>query len=470
MNDVLNDFLDLGLVQAGIELFARQNKYSDWLVPKSVTPRPLTVKEFRELALTTEDEKEINSIAFFCWTCHFSFRTFAGRLCKRIAKRGSYDVFSSVMLLVQPDIPKNSRDVFLEALAEHPGSTVFEVVVSLLAVKDSVSEVTIGRLLSLAMSIMQRNKKPDIYQNGALYNELVLLGSTCSEAPSILKVFNKLLGRVPKETSSLVAEAGEWGFTYSDVLKLLTTLCFLQDTAYNYSSQDRLVNKLIDVLFEKPSTWTEDEVLLVERCRRHCYGYKKREIVCASNIRFAMDSGFTIVIGLNCRNCEALLGLEPAELLDVLVSSIDVEAIQTWHEKFCEAFKHAFLFYKKGAQDLYNCICSLELECYKEFTDYWASYLSFFDDHAAFDLLQQLEFGTTAYCNLMQHYVKYSKVLNEEENEILEKEVLKYVLAMCPDKYSKIFEEEVIEDGDDEECYDDDDGYDDEYCDEDEDY
>lgn len=374
------------------------------------------------------------------------------------------------MLLVQPDIPKDSREVFVEALAEHPGSTVFEVVVSLLAVKDSVSEVTVGRLLSLAMSIMQRSKKPDIYQNGAMYNELILLGNTCSEAPSILKVFNKLLGRVPRERSSLVVEAGEWGFTYSDVLKLLTTLCFLQDTAYNYSSQDRLVDRLVEMLFEKPSVWTEDEVLLIRRCKRHYYSHQKREIVCASNVKFAMDNGFMVVIGLNCKNCESLLELEPSKLLTMLVFSIDVEAIQTWHEKFCRVFKYAFLCYRKEAQDLYNCICSLDLECYSKFTDYWAGYLSFFDDHAAFDLLQQLEFGTTAYCNLMQHCVKHSEALNEEENDILEKEVLKYVLTVCPDKYSKIFEEGVTEDGDDEECYDDDDVYYDEYYDEDEDY
>lgn len=55
MNDVLNDFLDLHLVRTGMELFNRQNKYSSWLVPNDIQARSLTVKEFRDLALTTED-------------------------------------------------------------------------------------------------------------------------------------------------------------------------------------------------------------------------------------------------------------------------------------------------------------------------------------------------------------------------------------------------------------------------------
>ncbi len=461
MNDVLNDFLDLHLVRTGMELFNRQNKYSSWLVPNDIQARNLTVKEFRDLALTTEDEKEINSVAFFCWICHFSFRSFAGRLCKRIAKRGSYDVFSSAMLLIQPDIPKKDRYCFVEALAEHPGSTVFEVLVSILAIKDSVSEVTIGRLLRLAMSIMQHGRKPALYSNGAMYKELIYLGRDCQEAPHILKTFNKLLGKVPKERSTAVIEAEEWGFTYVDVMKLLVTMTSLENS---YEWRAKLLVKFLDLLFEKPTIWTEDEVLLLGYCENNYYSRCAWRIANARNVKWVVHSKFKAIIGSGCKEPEALLELEPKDALDVLVSSVDVEAIQTWHEKFADVFRHAFLCYKKEAQDLYNCACGLDLEYYKTRTDYWAGYLSSFTGHTAFDLMQQLEFGTTAYCNLMQNCIIESPVLTAEENEILEKEVLKYVLLLRPEMYSKIFREEVMEDGyGEEEC----DEYD-EYYDEDE--
>lgn len=451
MNDVLNDFLDLHLVRTGMELFNRQNKYSSWLVPNDIQARNLTVKEFWDLALTTENEKEINSVAFFCWVCHFGFRSFAGRLCKRIAKRGSYDVFSSAMLLIQPDIPKKDRYCFVEALAEHPGSTVFEVLVSILAIKDSVNEVTIGRLLRLAMSIMQHGRKPPLYSNGAMYKELIYLGRDCQEAPHILKTFNKLLGKVPKEGSTAVIEAGEWGFTYVDVMKLLVTMTSLEN-AYNWNS--KLLDKLLILLFEKPSVWTEDEILLLGYCEKHYYcSHCVWRIANARNVKWVVHSKFKAIIGSGCKEPEALLELEPRDALDVLVSSVDVEAIHTWHEKFAGVFRHAFLYYKKAAQDLYNCVCGLDLEYYKTCTDYWAGYLSFFTGHAAFDLMQQLEFGTTAYCNLMKSCITESPVLTAEENEILEKEVLKYVLLLRPEMYSKIFREEVMKDEyDEEEC------------------
>lgn len=461
MDSLLNDFMDVGLVRAGMELFARRNLYSDWLVPEDVKPRAITAKEFRELALTTEDWREINSIAFFCWTCNFGFRTFAGRLCKKIAQRGSYDVFSSVMLMTQPDIPKEGKQLFLEVLAEHPGSTVFEVVVSLIAIKDCVNGVTAGRLLGVAAAILKRTRKPDIYSNRAFYKELIDLGGRYSEAPSIFKVFNKLLGKVPKANSSLVAEAETWGFTYLDVLKLLFSMSVMDNRLYGYTTEYNLKKALLEMLFAKPSVWTEDEVQIVKECTRRFYKHNTEKLVCAKNAKEALATRFPVVIGLDCRDCKELLELKPEQLLGLLLASVDTNQLHSWHDKFSDAFKQAFLCYERRAQNLFNCICSLDFGCYSSYLEYWAGYLSLFNDHSAFDLLQQLEFGTTAYCNLMQHCVTNSLALSDEENAILEKEVLKFVILLCPDRYATVFEGEVDDDGYDNE-------YDDEYFDDDE--
>lgn len=461
MDSLLNDFMDVGLVRTGMELFARQNLYPDWLVPEDVKPRAITVKEFRELALTTEDWREINSIAFFCWVCQFGFRSFAGRLCKKIAQRGSYDVFSSVMLMTQPDIPEEGKQLFLEALAEHPGSTVFEVVVSLIAIKDRVNGVTAGRLLGVAAAILKHTRKPDIYNNRALYKELIDLGGRYPQAPSIFKVFNKLLGKMPKENSSLVAEAEDWGFTYLDVLKLLFSMSVMDNDLYSYTPKDNLKKTLLEMLFAKPSAWTEDEVLIVRKCASCFYSYSDKKLACAKNAKEALATRFSVVIGLDCRDCKELLELEPEKLLKLLLASVDTNHLHSWHDKFSDAFKRAFLCYERRAQNLFNCICSLDFECYSSYLEYWAGYLSLFNDHSAFDLLQQLEFGTTVYCNLMQHCVTNSPALSDEENVILEKEVLKFVVLLCPDKYAAVFEGEVDNDEYDDE-------YDDEYFDDDE--
>ena len=69
--------MDVELWQGLLETFQVRSAAPDWLIEPTAKPRKLTAKQFHDLALSTEDEREINAIALFMWMQNLRFDEFA---------------------------------------------------------------------------------------------------------------------------------------------------------------------------------------------------------------------------------------------------------------------------------------------------------------------------------------------------------------------------------------------------------
>lgn len=458
-SDSVKEIVDVSLWSGILNTFKQQSEAPGWLI-RPENPKVLTVSEFYELAMSTEDYRELNAIAIFVWYNKFPFHEFEKRCLTRIAQTGEVNVFVDGMLYCSNYVNANNNSVFYDVLATSRRRNYLEFIVAADTLKDKSHELLNKFLQVIANSY--REHPYNVLKEYRVFKKLIQLGEPFGKnCPPFVNSLTKCMKTIPKATSSHAEMCKAFGVGYKALLELI----YLVDDI-GYQKKQDLKTLLLETLGMSFLEWTPDERILVKNlCRYQQHDYRAT-CLNAKNLIWILENdlreSFTTVLRdeetagvLACVQSETAF-----ELVGSSVKNMRPEQLESAFKKWTPLFDVLFRTFNTELVEAYRIIRQ-----WKKYSVFEANFLSDFTSREAFEWMKALreDRESEIYQKLMQHTVLDSPVLSEEENAELQEESEIFVAMYCPKLYESIFEGKESEEDSDEDDYDENDGEEDYY-------
>lgn len=416
-SDSVREVVDVELWSGILTTFGLKSEAPTWLVVPE-NPRIITVAEFYDLAMTTEDYRELSAIALFVLYNKFPFHEFEKRCLKRMVECNELNVFVNAMLYCSDYSNFDQNPVFRDLLTNGKYRNYLEFTVALSTVNDLRKE-EISRMLQI-ISDSYRQKKYSVYSEVNVFKFLIEVGTYLKElCPPFIKSLIKCTKTFPKSTNQDVRMCGAFGLDYFSIL----ILTFKMEKTVHDKGRE-VAKVLLETMGVKFAPWNSDEKELVKALCKKVYSFQA-SCVNVKNFAWLVEEGLCSHFTVNLRDSEVLAVLRKVRYRSVreLIGEIDFDfAVQNF-KMYEPIFDTLFSQYNSKYSNLYQRIREK-----KKYIDFEASYLSDFSTKESFDLMKVLreDRESTPYQLLMKKAITFSPVLTEEENKELEEEVWMY--------------------------------------------
>lgn len=454
MNSIsIEKLVDVELWQGLLETFQVRSAAPDWLIEPTAKPRKLTAKQFHDLALSTEDEREINAIALFMWMQNLRFDEFAFRCVHRIAKSGKFAVIQEAMLYhVGPfDSETEAKEILRDSLTREKRGSVLECILSLFALGEA-DDILMRLLLERVCDYLVREMEEFDWIRDAkiLRGVLPFVQSVKFALPEFCTVLLHYTKKLPKNKSRDFKVCESMGIDYFRQLILAYRLQE-HETQWVANERKNVVELLLATLGMRASKWTESEKFLL----KDIVGESKTKgfpTINVENLGWAMSQGWIGIFTADLRFSGVAEFLEPYQRVSLIalvansLEDFDDSKIAMVCEKYPSIMDTLFSKWEKGLVKSYE-----KVRAFRKYPVFEANFLSgFTNPEAAVSLMEEVKQNRESdeYKLLMEGLRRSKEALQDEK--ILE-EVKVFCLLYCPENLPS-----AEGDSEDEESYDED--------------
>lgn len=435
MNSVsIEKLVDVELWQGLLEVFGVKSHAPTWLIEPIENPRKLTTKQFYDLAMQTEEERELNAIALFMWMQSFSFDDFALRCLNRIVESGRYSVIQEAMLYKVGPFEEEEKQVLRDSLTGEKRGSVLECEIALLALGE-VDDNLLRLLLERICVYLGRESSEFDWIRDAKMLKGVL--PWISEGAEPLHKFCKVLlhytKKIPKNRSTDYKVCENMGIGYFAQVVLAYRL---QEDKWNRSKD--LEELLMAQLGLRAFPWTKSEKLLLREIVPKCkvQGFP---VVNVENLKWSMEQGWIGIFSADLRYSGVAEFLQPYQRDSLVVmmqnsfEDVTETKLQRLVEKYTETFDLLFSQWDVRLEGVYKKV--RKVKKYPVFEVSWMK-----DPREVMELVKKVreDRESEAYKTLMERIGKNKEVLKDAD--VLE-EFQVYCLMHCPEKLQEATEE-----------------------------
>ncbi len=433
-SDSIKELVDVQLWQGILECLSERSRVPSWIIQPETERRVINAKEFRELALTTEDPRELAAVALVVWFQGLSFDTFARRAVD-LLDRGPSNAFLEAMLYKYPLIRGTESEGFMRnVLTQTERRNYLEMAVALEALGGDNEQLQIAMLKYVCNLWAKERDHYNVLNEADVLVSLVLKGARFGvERGYFLNVLWGYRKTIPKPSGKNFEICKAYGLSYLDQLTLSVKLASA-GTGMSYSKKQELTGLILTAYGVLAREWTEVEKQLVWEEARLTSGVGFP--VCnPNNFRWALTNGLNAVVGSDLEVMAPVL----CRCDWKVVSSCVGNAIEKYSEpkvgRICTNCKAVLdILFSQHDEKLVGSYARV-----RQFLKYdiWeVDYVEDWGSEQALSLVHRIseDQESLAYQHLM------SRILQESEIPVsLETEVRKYVSLWEPDDWEEYF-------------------------------
>lgn len=387
-----------------------QTRAESWIVPWGKAKESRPAYELQKLAISTEDLKEMRSVALFLWKSQLEWPDFTHKAVSYMADYNQYDVFFCAMLSTSQSLSTEQREVFFDALEKINYSSLLEVLIAIDALGSRATGFTLARLVKKASE---------------------LLGTVNPVRDSeLLKQFTKLGGKDFEVTKALAACMGKEYKQKSNVSKMLSYygLDYYGQLVWSLANGVECQESLVKWLGFRNLVWGKDERAVWKECCKKVVGC----VVNEENLRWVMEEGLaeSTRVPLDSRPLLRILEQSGEEGLKVLKVSLQESLIfPEMVKEFRDLFVKAFTEWDSKLSKAFSFLAEHGVVL-KECTEFYAEWCA--GKEELVELLPELPEGSSA----------LSLAFSKEPVPELAEEYKKWVFNYDPDRFEELIGEE----------------------------